>query len=138
MAIKIIGIDHIVLRTTRLDEMLAFYRDILGCQIERELAPEFGLTQLRAGTALIDIVEVDSELGRMGGGPPTATENNLDHFCLQIEPMMEADISAYLESHGVEVGEFAERYGAQGFGNSIYIQDPEGNVVELRNRIETD
>jgi catechol 2,3-dioxygenase-like lactoylglutathione lyase family enzyme len=135
MAIKIAGIDHIVLRTTRLDEMLAFYRDLLGCAVERELPPEVGLVQLRAGTALIDIVTVDSELGRMGGGPPTDTENNLDHFCLQIEPVEEAELSAYLSGKGVEVGEFAERYGAEGFGNSIYIKDPEGNVVELRNRL---
>lgn len=136
MAIQVVGIDHIVLRTSKLEEMLAFYRDILGCPLERELPAEVGLVQLRAGTALIDIVPVDSELGRMGGGPPTATENNVDHFCLQIEPMEEAELAAYLESHGVEVGEFAERYGAQGFGNSIYIKDPEGNVVELRNRLD--
>jgi len=136
LAIQVVGIDHIVLRTSKLEEMLAFYRDILGCPLERELPAEVGLVQLRAGTALIDIVPVDSELGRMGGGPPTATENNVDHFCLQIEPMEEAELAAYLESHGVEVGEFAERYGAQGFGNSIYIKDPEGNVVELRNRLD--
>jgi len=135
MMIEVAGIDHIVLRTTKLDEMLKFYRDMLGCQVERELSPEFGLTQLRAGTALIDIVVVDSELGRMGGGPPTETENNVDHFCLQIEPLPEADIAKHLESFGIEVGEFAERYGAQGFGNSIYIKDPQGNTVELRNKI---
>ena len=34
--------------------------------------------------------------------------------------------------HGIKFGEFASRYGAQGQGNSIYIQDPDGNTVELR------
>lgn len=135
--IKIAGLDHIVLRTTRMEEMLQFYIEVLDCTLERELPPELGLRQLRAGAALIDLVAVDSELGRAGGGPPTDGDNNLDHFCLQIEPCPEEEISRYLQSHGIETGSFERRYGAQGFGNSIYINDPDGNTVELRNRIDT-
>ncbi len=132
--IKIAGLDHIVLRTTRMEEMLHFYGTVLGCPVERELPAEVGLVQLRAGSALIDLVPVDSDLGRAGGGPPTTSDNNMDHFCLQVEPMPEAEISRYLASHGVEAGAFELRYGAQGFGNSLYLSDPEGNTVELRNR----
>ncbi len=134
--IEIAGLDHIVLRTTRMQAMLEFYVGILGCSIERELPPEFGLKQLRAGSALIDLVEVDSELGRPGGGPPTEGNNNMDHFCLQIQPRPEEELALYFRSHGVEAGPFERRYGAQGFGNSVYLRDPEGNTVELRNRIE--
>lgn len=134
--IEIAGIDHIVLRTSRLEEMLQFYGTVLGCPVERELSPEFGLVQLRAGNALIDLVIVDSELGRMGGGPPTGGDNNMDHFCLQISPLPETEIIRYLESCGIEAGPFERRYGAQGFGNSIYLKDPEGNTVELRNRLQ--
>ncbi len=65
------AIDHVVLRTDRLHEMLAFYCDVLGCAVEREL-PRIGLVQLRAGNSLIDLVPVDSELGRRGGGPPVS------------------------------------------------------------------
>lgn len=130
--IEITAIDHIVLRTNHLDLMIHFYCDILGCKIERELPEKFGLTQLRAGNALIDLVSVDSQLGKVGGGPPTATENHVDHFCLQIRPLSEHDITRHLSSFGIASGEFAERYGAQGFGNSIYIKDPDGNTVELR------
>ena len=133
--IEIAGIDHVVLRTSRMEEMRHFYCAVLGCPVERELPVEFGLVQLRAGSALIDLVAVDSELGRMGGGPPTPAENNMDHFCLQLNPMPEEDIIAYLASHSIEVGEFEQRYGAQGFGNSIYLRDPEGNTVELRSRL---
>lgn len=133
--IEIHGLDHIVLRTSRMDEMLHFYRTVLGCPVERELSPELGLVQLRAGTALIDLVAVDSELGRAGGGPPAASGNNMDHFCLQLKPQPEEDISNYLAAQGIEVSPFERRYGAQGFGNSIYLSDPEGNTVELRNRI---
>ena len=130
--IRVRKIDHLVLRSARVADMVRFYQEVLGCPVERQTTPETGLTQLRAGDALIDIVAVDSELGRAGGGPPGRTENNVDHFCLQIEDMGPADLRAWLESHGVACGEFESRYGAQGFGPSIYIQDPDGNTVELR------
>ena len=115
--------------------MLNFYCEVLGCKIERETPAETGLTQLRAGNALIDLVTVDSDLGKIGGGAPTKTENNLDHFCLQLTPISDAEISKHLGVHGIEAGEFEDRYGAQGLGNSIYISDPEGNTVELRSQL---
>lgn len=132
--LEILAIDHIVLRTTKLKEMLEFYTKVLSCTIERETTVETGLTQLRAGSALIDLVVVNSRLGAVGGGPPSKKERNVDHFCLQIRSVPEQDIINYLRKSGIEVGEFASRYGAQGEGNSIYIQDPEGNGVELRCR----
>jgi catechol 2,3-dioxygenase-like lactoylglutathione lyase family enzyme len=133
--IEITGLDHIVLRTSHMEEMLYFYGTVLGCPIERQLSPDIGLVQLRAGTALIDLVDVDSKLGRAGGGPPTEKNNNMDHFCMQLKPQSEEDISGYLASHGIEAGPIERRYGAQGFGNSIYLRDPDGNTVELRIRI---
>lgn len=132
--IEAAGLDHIVLRTTRLSEMLDFYTRVLGCRLERQSSPETGLTQLRAGFSLIDLVTVDSRLGRMGGPAPTAGGNNVDHFCLQVKAIPERDIIEYLKSHDIELGEFRERYGAQGLGRSLYIKDPEGNTVELRNQ----
>ncbi len=133
--LEVLAIDHIVLRTSKLKEMLDFYTKILNCSIERETPLETGLTQLRAGSALIDLVVVDSRLGAMGGGPPSKTENNVDHFCLQIRSAPEQDIITYLKESGVEVGNFESRFGAQGEGNSVYIKDPEGNGVELRCQI---
>jgi glyoxylase I family protein len=125
-------IDHIVLRTTRVDRLVAFYTGVLGCTVERTLPGEIGLTQLRAGASLIDVVDVDSELGRAGGGPPSVDGNNLDHFCLAIEAIAEADLRDWLRKRGVKPGELAERYGGEGFGPSLYIRDPDGNTVELR------
>lgn len=130
--LEVAGIDHIVLRTNQLDAMLEFYDGVLGCKIERQTSSELGLTQLRAGNALIDLVTVDSVLGRKGGGAPSRTENNVDHFCLQLKTISAEEIKIHLESHNIKVGEFGERYGAQGLGQSVYIEDPEGNVVELR------
>ena len=130
--IKPLAIDHIVLRTERYRELIKFYCDVIGCSLERETSAEFGLTQLRAGNALIDIVNVDGELGKAGGSAPQPTGNNLDHFCLQIEPFDEAELITYLQSHGIDCGEFHERNGAQGMGRSLYISDIDGNTVELR------
>ena len=130
--IRIRKVDHLVLRSAQVPAMVRFYCDVLGCRVERELPRATGLTQLRAGDALIDIVAADSELGRAGGGPPTATENNLDHFCLQLEAIGQEELRAWLSSHGVDSGDFQTRYGADGFGPSVYIRDPDGNTVELR------
>ena len=132
--LEVAAIDHIVLRTTKLTEMLKFYCEVLGCKVERETSYEIGITQLRAGSALIDLVRVDSKIGKLGGGPPSETENNVDHFCLQLKEISEEEIKSQLKSHGISVGEFTDRYGAQGTGRSVYIKDPEGNTVELRSQ----
>ena len=131
----IAGLDHVVLRVRGVDTMVRFYRDVLGCPVEKEQAA-FGLVQMRAGGSLIDLVDVDGPLGRMGGAAPEATARNMDHFCLRIDPWDEAAILAHLTAAGVTVGETGTRYGAQGYGPSIYISDPEGNVVELKGPTE--
>jgi glyoxylase I family protein len=130
--IKPLAIDHIVLRTEHYRELIDFYCTVIGCTLERETSAEFGLTQLRAGNALIDIVDVNGELGSKGGAAPGKAGNSLDHLCLQIEPFDEAELITYLQSHGIETGEFQERNGAQGMGRSLYISDIDGNTIELR------
>ena len=129
--IKPVALDHIVLRTDRYQELIDFYCRVLGCTVERTV-PEFALTQLRAGSALVDIVDVDGELGRLGGPAPGGQGNNVDHFCLQIAPFEEQALQAYLKECGIEAGDFENRYGASGMGRSIYLKDPAGNTVELR------
>lgn len=133
--IKPLAIDHLVLRTANYRALIDFYCDVIGCTLERETAPEFGLTQLRAGDALIDIVDVNGELGRKGGDAPGDSGNNLDHFCLQIADFEEDELVAWLKSRGVDCGDFVERYGAEGMGRSLYLSDIDGNIVELRARL---
>lgn len=128
---QIRGLDHIVLRIKSREQSLAFYCDQLGCQLERELG-EIGLIQLRAGNCLIDLVPIEGELGNKGGKAPSAEGRNLDHFCLRIEPFDPQAIKEKLALAGIAVGEPARRYGAEGFGPSLYIEDPDGNVVELK------
>jgi catechol 2,3-dioxygenase-like lactoylglutathione lyase family enzyme len=126
-----LGLDHLVLRIVDLNAMLDFYCGTLGCIVERR-QDEIGLVQLRAGRSLIDLVPVDGVLGRMGGAPPGTEARNLDHFCLRVEPFDADAILAHLRGRGVEAGEVSSRYGAEGEGPSIYVSDPERNVVELK------
>jgi glyoxylase I family protein len=124
-------LDHLVLRARNVDAMRAFYCDVLGCSVERR-QDAIGLLQLRAGASLIDLVSLDGKLGRMGGAGPGAGGRNLDHFCLRIEPFDRDALLAHLQAHGVRIGEFGSRYGAEGEGPSQYLFDPEGNLVELK------
>ncbi|MFL6592129.1 MAG: VOC family protein [Luteimonas sp.] len=124
-------IDHLVLRVRDVEAMRAFYCDVLGCREERR-QDEIGLLQLRAGSSLIDLVRLDGKLGRMGGAGPGVEGRNVDHFCLRVEPFDRAAILAHLRAHGVRIGEYGSRYGAEGEGPSQYLFDPEGNLVELK------
>ena len=118
--LKISAIDHVVLRVRDIDAMRRFYCEVLGAE-HVAWRPKLGMSHLRAGSAMIDLV-----LGEAGAG------RNMDHFCLRVEPFDQDAILAHLASHGVAVGEVARRFGAEGNGVSIYVNDPEGNLVELK------
>jgi glyoxylase I family protein len=124
-------LDHIVLRVRDVDAMIRFYTDVLGCTVDK-VQDTLGLYQLRAGSSLIDLITIDGKLGRMGGAAPGAEGRNLDHFCLRIEPFDGPSLRQWLSGKGAEPGEVVQRYGAQGEGPSIYLTDPEGNVIELK------
>ena len=131
VTIRIRDIDHLVLRVVDLAAMERFYCDALGCSLEKR-QDAIGLVQLRAGRSLLDLVPVDGPLGRAGGAAPGREGRNLDHFCFRVEPFDEAAIRAQLRRFGAEAGPVESRYGAEGEGPSIYVTDPEGNVVELK------
>ena len=114
------GLDHVVLRVTDMGRALDFYCRLLGCVEERRVE-RLGLVQLRAGRSMIDLVPGEA-----------AGTRNMDHLAIRIEPFVESELRAYLGRHGVSVGEVATRYGAEGEGPSMYIQDPDGNTIELK------
>ena len=124
-------IDHVVLRVRDLEAMIGFYCGVLGCELVWR-RPDLGLVHLRAGSAMIDLMPVDGPLGLKGGAAPGKEGHNLDHVCLRVEPFDQVAIVAYLESHGAPVGEIRPRFGAEGEGVSIYVSDPEGNLLELK------
>ena len=124
-------LDHVVLRVTDLQAMMHFYTEVIGCPVEK-IQENLGLYQLRAGGSLIDLVPVDGPLGQKGGAAPGPEGRNMDHFCLQVEPFDADSIIAHLKAHGADPAPVASRYGAKGQGPSIYVTDPEGNVLELK------
>ena len=130
-AIEIRGLDHVVLRVEELARSLRFYVELLGCSEERR-SDALGLVQLRAGANLIDLIVVDSPLGKLGGPAAGAQARNVDHFALQLAHFDAAQIAAQLTAFGIEPGDVAQRYGALGMGPSMYVRDPDGNVVELK------
>jgi glyoxylase I family protein len=124
-------LDHVVLRVTDLQTMMRFYTEVIGCPVEK-IQENLGLYQLRAGGSLIDLVPIDGPLGQKGGAAPGLEGRNMDHFCLQVEPFDADSIIAHLRAHGFDPAPVASRYGAKGQGPSIYVTDPEGNVLELK------
>jgi catechol 2,3-dioxygenase-like lactoylglutathione lyase family enzyme len=123
----IVEIDHVVLRCRDQARALSFYTQLLGCTEERRI-DAIGLIQLRAGQSMIDLVPlVPTEGSRM------EEARNVDHICLGVRARDMGEVASYLRARQVEViGEPATRYGARGMGTSIYIRDPEGNVIELK------
>ena len=124
------GLDHIVLRAKDIDRMLGFYRDVLGLPIAKHNKP-LGLWHLKAGSSMIDLVDMFGPLGKAGGLTPSEARN-VDHLALKIEPFDETAILAYFDSKGVYAEPAKTRFGADGNGPSIYLSDPEGNGVELK------
>jgi catechol 2,3-dioxygenase-like lactoylglutathione lyase family enzyme len=124
-------IDHIVLRIRDLQTSLAFYRDVLGCPVDK-VQDKIGLWQVRAGSSLIDLIPLDGALGKLGGAGPAKEGRNVDHFAIQITPFDDAKIRAHLAAHNVTITDSGQRYGAEGDGPSIYVLDPDGNSVELK------
>lgn len=125
--LRVKGLDHVVLRVADMDRAIAFYEQVLGLHVERRLS-EIGLVQLRAGSAMIDLVPQKEGEAPSGNG----NGRNMDHYAVQIESMDAEALSAHLRRHGVDPGEVRRRYGAEGYGSSIYITDPDGNTVELK------
>jgi glyoxylase I family protein len=121
---KVAELDHVVLRCRDPGRVYDFYTRTLGLVEERRI-DAIGLIQLRAGQSMVDLVPAKQ--------PRVEDGRNVDHFCLGIEANNMAEVAEYMRERSVEViGEPVERYGARGVGLSIYIRDPEGNIVELK------
>jgi glyoxylase I family protein len=124
--LKVVELDHVVLRCRDQQRAFDFYVQVLGLVEERRIE-QIGLIQLRAGQSMIDLIPAT--------GPRDENFLNVDHVCLGIEVESFEKLLEFLRSQGVEViGEPSMRYGARGYGRSIYIRDPENNVVELKEK----
>jgi catechol 2,3-dioxygenase-like lactoylglutathione lyase family enzyme len=120
--IQVRGLDHIVLTVADAHRSLDWYGGRLGLEPLRVAeweAEEVFFPSVRVdATTIIDLLEV----------PPTGI--NVDHVCLVVEPV---DLAALAAAPDLDVVEGpVRRWGAQGEGTSLYIRDPDGNLVELR------
>ena len=118
--IHIQNIDHVVFRVKDLDRTVRFYMDVLGAQFE-QFQEHVPLYQLRVGTSLIDLIPVAEK----------PAGHNVDHVCFRVALWDEKAILAHLAGHGI-AAEVGNRYGADGGGPSIYLEDTEGNRLELK------
>lgn len=120
--IQPVGFDHIVLRVADVERSLEFYCGRLGLEPMK-------VEEWRAGKTRFPSARVSSEtiIDLVAGGPEGV---NLDHFCIVVAPVdfeaLAADGAISIESGP------AMRSGAQGSGTSVYVQDPDDNLVELR------
>lgn len=119
---RVSALDHIVLNVADTRRSLEFYAGVLGLEPLR-------VEEWEAGAAPFVSVRVDShtiidlmELERSG--------ENADHLCLVIDD----DVAELVASGVIEVESGPDpRWGARGEGLSVYLRDPDGNTVELRN-----
>jgi catechol 2,3-dioxygenase-like lactoylglutathione lyase family enzyme len=123
------GIDHVVLLVGDMERATAFYTDVIGCAVDNDL-PQYGMRQLRAGTALIDLVDIGAEQGAWAK-PEVAGGRNVDHVALGLGPADPDAVRRHWAAHDVAIIEEGERTGALGDTLSFYIRDPDGNQVEL-------
>ncbi|MFJ6379938.1 VOC family protein [Kitasatospora sp. NPDC092039] len=119
---RVVAFDHLVLNVADVERSLAFYTGLLG------LAP-VRVDEWRAGRVSFPSVRVGPEtIIDLAKGP--RHESNVDHICLTVEPLDWQEV--------IDAGTFTvlegpvPRYGARGTATSVYVQDPDGNTVELR------
>ncbi|NBE82425.1 VOC family protein [Micromonospora rubida] len=121
-AVRVTGFDHLVLTVADVERSLAFYCGALGLEpvrVDRWRAGEAPFPSVRVSPeTIIDLVR-----GPRGG-------SNVDHFCLVVAPL---DWAGVIEAGALDVVEGpVGRFGARGSATSVYVRDPDGNVVELR------
>jgi glyoxylase I family protein len=124
------GIDHILLLVTGMKPAVQFYTDVLGCTVEGAL-PQYGMLQLRAGAALIDLVDISAPEASWAK-PPVPGGRNFDHLCLALGAHDEAKLRRHLARHQVDIIEEGVHGGSRGESLSLYLRDPSGNVIELK------
>ncbi len=125
---RVIGLDHIVLKCADVEQTLQWYLTTLGLEPVR-------VEQWRQGIAPFPSVRVDDHtiidlIGDIDTGEADTIDGRLDHICLVIEAT-DLDRLAASETFDVVAGP-GLRYGARGNGTSLYVRDPDGTVVELR------
>lgn len=123
-ATVIAAIDHVVLTTRDETKCIEFYTSVLGMRLERYGANRLAL---RFGNQKINVHQPGLEAALVAGQP---TPGSLD-LCF-IAAIALDDVVKQLRAKGISIiaGPVA-RSGAQGPIQSVYVRDPDGNLVEI-------
>jgi catechol 2,3-dioxygenase-like lactoylglutathione lyase family enzyme len=119
-------LDHLVLTVSDLDATVRFYTRVLGME---QLTFGAGRKALRFGASKINLHQHGQEFEPKADRPtPGSTD-----LCLIVEEPVAA-VAAELTAAGIAVVEGpVKRTGARGAINSVYVRDPDGNLIELSN-----
>ncbi len=82
---------------------------------------------------MIDLISVHGRLSASGGAAPGTEGRNVDHLCLRVDPFDPVALEQHLTLHrAAPLGPVSSNFGAEGEGPSLYLKDPDGNVIELK------
>jgi catechol 2,3-dioxygenase-like lactoylglutathione lyase family enzyme len=124
--VRVLGLDHLVLNVGDVRRSLDFYVGRLGLAPER--VGEWERGQVVFPSVRVDATTIIDLLPAVRPAPERGNEN-VDHLCLVVDD----DVDELASSGGFDIVDGpGERWGAQGFARSLYVRDPDGNVVELR------
>ena len=115
-----VRLDHVVLRSAKPTALVQFYQQVLGATVERTVG-DF-LWQLRIGESLLDIIKSEQ----------APADQNMDHFCILVRGFDMQTLCAHLQQFDLQPEPAESIYGAQGYGPSVYVTDPQGNRLELK------
>lgn len=126
--IQPIGFDHVNLKTRDMSRAINFYTQVLGMRLvraERDSDDRVRFASLRVGDLLIDLQPND--------GDWVAEKGGLNHVAILVEPTDLEHLASRLRAFGVTITEGpVRRQGAFGYGQALYIQDPDGHGIELK------
>jgi catechol 2,3-dioxygenase-like lactoylglutathione lyase family enzyme len=118
-----LALDHLVLVVSDVERALAWYgrhAGLAGVRVEEWRSEEAPFPSLRVDdSTIIDLIP----------GDPGADRGHLDHICFVVPP---SELDGLAKDPELEVVERGERFGARGLGQSIYVRDPDGLLVEFR------
>lgn len=122
MAATVLGLDHLVLVVSDVERTLDWYTRYADLPLVRD-------DEWRAGEAPFPSLRIDEStiIDVIPGRAEDSERGHLDHICFVVS---EADRAALAEE--LEVVDEGTRYGARGLGESIYVRDPDGLLVEFR------
>lgn len=143
------GVHHVAVSTDDLDRLLAFYTDLFGFEVvmKSEWSDQLAIDEilgldgssarqamLKAGNGYIEIFEYHSPVGRRPDFAPSAADRGYTHFCIDV-----TDIDAEYERLVAAGMEFhcAPPMLGDGRVRATYGRDPDGNIVELQEVVDS-